>query len=316
MIRVTRFRRSVGVAAAVAALAGCGADPVPLRLIGPAARNLPRTAEVQLDIPYIQRGDQVLRLDLYRPAGAAGWIGSAAPPVVVILHGGSWRSGSKTDVAEYAYDLAANGFAGAAVEYRLVGREAVFPAQVADVLAAIRFLRDHGAELGIDPARIATMGLSAGGHLALMAGLCTDASLFDAERPSGEPSGVVAIVDLFGPTDFTVDPATVSPDLVRIVERFLGTTLAEDADGVIRRMASPTTYVHNGGPPVLIIHGTADATVPVDQAHRLAAALDAVGQKHQLLEMPGMGHVDGAIWYGPAARTYRLPLLAFLAGNL
>jgi acetyl esterase/lipase len=289
------------------AAAGCGSDDVlNLRLALPAITNLPRQVTIERSLVYDEPAEGPLLLDLYRPVGSA-----VAHPLVVLVHGGSWRSGSREDCAEFAWDLAAQGYATASIDYRLTS---VFPAPVLDVLTAIDFLRARAAELEIDPDRIALVGISAGAHLALMAGLMPDLSLIDPARPAGRPYEVRAIADLEGPTDFTVDPSQIPADSVRRVERFLGVTAEEAGD--LLRLASPISYVRPDGPPVLVIHGTEDTTVPIDQSRRLVAALSGVGQLQSSLEVPGMDHIGGALWFTPEAQSYRPHLLSFLAEHL
>jgi acetyl esterase/lipase len=292
----------------LAAVCGCAIDLVPLRLAGPRQRNAGRVVAIREGQTYAVRGGQPLQYDLYRPADAG------AAPLVVLVHGGSWRSGDRFHLLEWCYDLAANGWAAATIDYRLTRQGVAYPAPVADVLAAIRHFREHAAVMGIDPGRIALFGQSAGAHLALLAGLAGDASRFDADHPPGEAAGVACVVDLFGPTDLTVDPAGVEPDLVRRVEGFLGSSIGEA--GALLAEASPARHVRAGGPAVLIIHGDADRTVPVDQARRLAEALRAAGQPHRYVEVPGMDHLPGAIWQGPFAQEYRDEVLEFLRAFL
>jgi len=288
---------------------GCAADFTGLRLLGPIRANPGRRVGIQTAQKYAERGSQELLYDLYTPIEESGPL-----PLVILVHGGSWRSGSRDQQIEFAYDLAAHGYVAAAIDYRLTRDGVVFPAPVSDVLAAIRFFREHAGEFNIHPQRIGLFGVSAGAHLALLAGLTNDASVFDAERPAGEPPGVQVIVDLAGPTDFTVDPSSARPDQVSRVEQFLGKPL--DEAGELRRAASPITYVRPDGPAVLVIQGDADMTVPVSQARSLVAAMHAAGQRHQYLEVPGMDHVSGAIWQGRYAQGYRGVIFAFLTDHL
>jgi len=304
---------------AVVPFAGCGNDDLlGTRLSLAGLINAPAAVNVQTNIAYAERNGDSLKLDLYRPTSYLPVLQIANPvPFVVVIHGGSWKSGDKGDVAEFAYDLAAHGIAAASIEYRLVGRSGgTFPAPVVDTLDAIDFLRSKAADYNLDASRIGLMGVSAGGHLALMAGLPSDVSVFDPARTGPRPYTISAIVNIEGPTDFTADPATYSSRQIKLVEGFLGKTIAEDADGSLRRAASPVTYVRAGGPPVLTIHGTIDGTVPFNQAERLQAVLEAVGEPHQFHPVADMDHIPGAVWLGPWVQGYRGVYLDFLTTAL
>ena len=135
--------------------------------------------------------------------------------------------------------------------------------------------------------------------------------MFDPRRPAGESPGVRAIVNLFGPTDLTVDASIVDAERRADVERFLGFTI-DEASMELRRAASPISYVRGDGPAVLTIHGDADGTAPVSQARALVEALNAAGQPNVYLEIPEMDHVPGAIWIGSFAQSYRHNIFAFL----
>ena len=307
-----RCTQLLGISILTAALHGCGFDDLmPLRVGAAAALNVPALVEIQTDLTYATRDATPLKLDLYRPLVRTGPV-----PLVIVVHGGSWRSGSKEDMAEFAYDLAAHGMAAAAINYRLLQVGGTFPAPVLDVIDATAFLREQAAMLGIDPERLGMLGVSAGGHLVLMAGLVSDFSLLDPARPAGRPFEFKAIVNVEGPADFTVDPANYSSRQIRLIEGFLGYTIDEDADGTLRRAASPVTYVRSNGPPVLTIHGTADSTVPFAQAQSLEAALEAAGEPHVFIPITGMDHIPGALWLGPYVQGYREQMLAFLQDNM
>lgn len=305
-----RRRNLFSLLIAACAFAGCYIDLVPFRLDGPRQKNGGTSVVILEGQTYAERGEQTLQFDLYRPTDFA----TGNKPLVILVHGGSWRSGDRFYMLEWCYDLAAQGYAAATVDYRLARGGVAYPEPVSDVLAAVRFFRDNAVTYGIDPNRVALVGQSAGGHLALLAGLSNDVSVFDVSRPMGESLNVRCVVDLFGPTDFTVDPSTADMDQIERIENFMGATLADA--GPLLAQASPITYVRADGPPTLIVHGDADTLVPVDQARRMNAALDAAGQVHEYLEVPGMDHVPGAIWQLEYTQSYRATVLAFLAANL
>ena len=291
---------------------GCGNDDLLWARLGVAAAlNTPALVDIQSNIEYAARETTPLHLDLYRPV-----IRTQPLPLVIVIHGGSWRSGSKEDMAEFAYDLAAHGMIAASVDYRLIQQGGTFPAPVLDAMDAAAFLRDRAADFGIDPDRLAALGVSAGGHLALMSGMVDDFSKLDATRPTGRTFDFKAIVNIEGPADFTVDPAAYSSRQIRLIEGFLGKTIADDPDGSHRRLASPVIYARETGPPVLTIHGTADQTVPFAQAQALEAALEAAREPHSFIPIQGMDHIPGALWLGPYVQGYREAMLDFLKNAL
>ncbi len=193
-------------------------------------------------------------------------------PAVVYLHGGGWRNGERS-AGLYPWIgpvLAAHGFAVANVSYRLSGR-APFPAQLHDVKAAVRWLRANATTYGIDPDRIGVLGDSAGGHLALLLAI-TGGELEGDCGSAGGSSAVQAAIARCAPTDFATMPMDGEVDYLTPLFGGPRETTAE-----LRRVASPLTHVHAGVPPMLLVHGTLDETVPVDQSQRFADALRANG---------------------------------------
>jgi acetyl esterase/lipase len=230
-------------------------------------------------------GYRPLELDLHAPPGAG------PHPVIVWIHGGAWQEGGRqilpaTIEPHGFYErLVARGYAVAAADYRL-SREAQYPAQLDDVLAAIAWLRRHAERLRLDPGRLATFGESAGGHLAAMAGLVGRGD-----------TAVGAVVNWYGAVDLDIDdpddPST--PPAV-----LLGGPIAGRRE--FAQWASPVHRVHPDAPPFLSVHGTADAIVPYDQSERLTAALRAHGVRADLVAVPDAGHcfegyeaIDGLI---------------------
>jgi acetyl esterase/lipase len=232
-------------------------------------------------------GFRPLELDLYLPAEAA-----APVPVIVHVHGGGWRRGSRRvplpRLGAGFYDgLAAQGFAVAAIDYRLSG-EARYPAALEDVRAAIGWVREHAAEYGMDPGRVFAWGDSAGGHLALMTALAGA----EANGSGADVQGVVAwfpVTDLAGLLDDVAaaggrpDPGPESREAL-----FLGAPAAS-VPGLARE-ASPVNHASAAAPPVLLMHGAADDLVPPAQSIRLAEALAQAGATVELELVPGATH--------------------------
>ena len=129
---------------------------------------------------------------------------------------------------DWAFDLAAQGYVAASINHRLLKDGYTYPAPVADVVAAVRHLRDSAEELNLDPERIGLLGVSSGGHLVLLAGMADDAQIFDETLPPGQSAEVRAIVNIYGPTDFTGDPAAADLWQLGIIAGFLGASLSDD----------------------------------------------------------------------------------------
>lgn len=247
--------------------------------------------ETRADLNYAGGNNPRQTLDLYLPAGRA-----APLPVVVFLHGGGWQGGSKAAGRSWLQPLVASGkYAGASIGYRLSG-EAQWPAPIHDAKAAIRWLRAHARENGLDPNHIGVVGVSAGGTVAVLLGVAGDVSELEGTVGPhlGVDSRVQAVANLYGRINFLAEPesARAAPDqaaaLAQRLRQLFGGTL-EEKQG-IARTASPITHVSPGDAPVLTLHGTADALVPIAQAEELDAALRRAGVEHRFVRMVGFGH--------------------------
>ncbi|NUT02600.1 MAG: alpha/beta hydrolase [Hamadaea sp.] len=219
-------------------------------------------------------GYRPLQLDLHIPAGEGPF------PVVFWVHGGGWMSGSRVwlpdSIAPFGFHqrLVDRGYAVADVDYRL-GREISFPGQLDDVQAAIRWVRAYAGRFGLDADRFATLGESAGGQLAALAGLLG----------SGD-TAVQAVVDWYGVSDFVALRGRDDPG--DNVAMYLGGALKTVTETA--RAASPVHRVHAGAPPFLAVHGTDDQVVPFAQSVALAEALRGVGVRCDLLAAEGGDH--------------------------
>jgi len=202
-------------------------------------------------------------------------------PLVVWIHGDTWRDGSKADCP--VTWLALEGYAVASIGYR-TSDLARFPAQLDDIRDALAEIVRRAGEWGLDPTRIAVVGHGGGGHLAALVGLADDPADDEAAAPRSAPA---AIALLSAPTDLT----SLGPEHDRPrspASLLVGGPLPEVREAALR--ASPVWHVSADDPPCLVIHGTADATVPVDQALRLDAVLRAVGVPSTLLLLDRAGH--------------------------
>ncbi|MCC6491138.1 MAG: alpha/beta hydrolase [Candidatus Hydrogenedentes bacterium] len=236
---------------------------------------VPDWVSVTRDVVYGEAGDYPLLLDLYTPREATPRKGG-----LVFAHGGAWERHGRDYFTAWAAHFAARGYVCASIDYR-ISSEAPFPAAVEDTKCAIRWMRANASTLGIDPECIAIIGQSAGAHLALMAAYTADET--DPES-SGVGSRVRAVVDLYGPTDLTL-PLENKEDAVR---DFLGASRRKAPERYAE--ASPLAYVTPDDPATLIIHGTVDAIVPVEQSDRLAAALTARNIPCVYDRQPGWHH--------------------------
>jgi acetyl esterase/lipase len=235
------------------------------------------------DIPYVTKGHERQRLDLYVPPQTEG-----LKPVIVWIHGGAWEAGSKANCP--AKGMPAKGYVVASVGYRL-SQHAVFPAQIEDCKAAIRWLRAHAAEYQIDPDRIGLLGESAGGHLVALLGTTGSIRDFDVGENLKQSSRVQCVIDWYGPTDFLHygDPSEARLDTTRSpVTRLLGGTVVEKPE--LAKRASPIYYVKEDAAPFLIMQGDKDPLVPLQQSESLHAALQKAKVESVLKVYPGAGH--------------------------
>jgi acetyl esterase/lipase len=204
----------------------------------------PAKAVVEQDVVYKTAGSEELKLDIARPAGKEGLF-----PAVLVIHGGAWTAGNKSSVRPVMGDLAKRGYVAVSPQYRFCPKD-VFPAQVHDVKAAVRYIKANAKKYQIDPDRIGAMGFSAGGHLALMLGVTGPNDGLEGDVPAGAPdSRVKAVVNYFGPTDLAAkDIPTQSKGLVK---NFLGGTPEEKPE--VAAKASPLTFVSSDDAPVLTL---------------------------------------------------------------
>lgn len=244
------------------------------------------TVEVHQDIAYANTDNPRQRLDLYLPKNRQG---DKPLPIVAFIHGGGWQNGDKRGGYRQIASLVESGeYAGVSIGYRLSG-EAIWPAQIHDCKAAIRWIRANAKKYNLDPEKIGVTGTSAGGHLVAMLG--TSGGVSELEGTLGPhkdvSSNVTCVVDQFGPTELLAMGGwhnnADSPE-----SRLVGGTIQEKKDAA--RNASPITYVTKDDPPILLLHGTDDPAVPYDQSKRLHVALEKAEAESLLVPVTGGGH--------------------------
>ena len=238
--------------------------------------------EITRDIPYLQSTARET-LDLYRPQKRAP---GKAYPAVVVIHGGGWTEGSKSLVREqnFGTNLARAGYICASIDYTLATKaHHTWPEVLYQCKSSVQFLRKNSATYQIDPDHIGIMGGSAGGHLALMVGLTSVTGRLQPSGPWADfSSRVQAVVDFYGPTNLPT---------VRLDEycgMLLGADKMQEPD--LWASASPVNFVTGDGPPVLVIHGTADQAVVLDQSEQLVRKLARETVPHEFITVDGAGH--------------------------
>ena len=261
---------------------------------GPSTETGGGDADVDVvhDLVYSSAGGVSLTMSFYRPRT------EGPHPAVVVIPGGAWREPFRW--SSFAKKLAGQGIATAAIVTRLAP-DHPYPAAIEDCRRAIQFVRIHAARLSVDPARVGAVGVSSGGHLALLLGTQDEAanpeSKVPLERASTRPRCVVAFC---APTHLVPGPGrdTLSSDRqMELLGDFLGVTAdavrKREASALERgRVASPVRHATPDDPPTLLVHGTEDPIVPVNQARQMAAALEKAKVPLEYVEVPGGRHVD------------------------
>jgi acetyl esterase/lipase len=233
----------------------------------------------QLNVVYTKVGDWEGKLDLYLPPN-----NGKPTPAIINIHGGGWNHGTKESQTGFNTFFKA-GFAVANVEYRLTP-QATAPAAVEDARCALLYLIKNAKALNIDVNKIVVMGGSAGGHLALMAGLLGNDHKFDTNCPDVANVKVAAIVDKYGITDVW-DWGYGTHITSKSATNWLG---SKAKDQPFAASVSPMTYVTKNSPPTFIVHGDADPTVPYQQSVDLHKKMDEAGVVNEFITVPGGLH--------------------------
>lgn len=238
----------------------------------------PGRVSVEERVIFGTGGGRDLHCDVFLPPEP-----STDRTAILLVHGGGWMQGDRSQLRGYGILLARYGFVCIASEYRLSG-EAIWPAQIHDVKAALRWVRANADHYGIDPDKIAVSGNSAGAHLALMLAGSTNGQLEGDGGNAGVSTAVAACIAIYPPTELRV---THPKDAI-------GMLLGGEATREIEDGASPLTYANCDFPPTMLVHGNADEVVPVDASFAMYHALNAAGAAVELHIYDGAPHAFDA----------------------
>jgi acetyl esterase/lipase len=292
-------------------LSSAGMAPAQVRATKmPPAPPVPEGVRAYRDLVYVASGHERQKLDLFVPQNAAQPL-----PVIIWVHGGGWANGDKSGVPPLRQGYAERGYAIASVNYRL-SQHAIFPAQIEDCKAAIRWLRAHAKQYHLNAESFGVWGSSAGGHLAALLGTSGDVREFDVGAHLDMSSRVQCVMDDYGPTEFTqmdahrIPGASMAHSTPGSPEsRLIGGLISDPANAAKVARVNPITYVTRDDPPFLINHGDQDPLVPHHQSELLFDALKAAGVQVRLNTVKGGGH--GAGIGGPELEKIRRDFLAF-----
>jgi acetyl esterase len=299
------------------------AEGVPLSLTGYFADLAPvpeRFADRSPEsVPYARSGGEVLKADVWEPPGAKGPGRRSAPdvaaqgrPAVIVVHGGGWRSGERSDFPSWDAWLADEGYVVFDIDYRLSPPPSWRDAP-SDVACAVGWVKENATRYGVDPERVVLMGRSAGGHLALL-------TAYEEGRAAATPgcvardvrdTGVAAVVAFYPPTDLV---RLSSMGYLGGMDRFLGGSRGT-VPGRYRHL-SPVSHVDPADPPTFLAYGGADRIVPPGQSQLLGERLREAGVPHRLVELPWANHTFDFLWGGWGSQITRYSLEVFLESNL
>ena len=241
--------------------------------------------EKTADISYGIVDGHDLKLDLYLPTDVAN------PPLLVWVHGGAWRGGSKDRLM--TTEFVEQGYAMASVEFRLSG-DAMFPAQIHDIKAAIRFLRGNAATFGYDASRVGILGSSSGGHLVALVGTTNGHDKLEGAVGDylDQSSDVQAVVSYFGASNLTTILHQSTPHGLSVRVPALDLLIGGQPEDKheLARLASPVFHVDETDPPLLMLHGDQDPQMPINQSHELHNAYKEQGMPVQFEVIHGAAH--------------------------
>lgn len=280
--------------------------------------------DVQRDVEFATPNGHPLRLDVYQPPYPTPreprTDGASRPlsPAVIVIHGGSWSGGDKSDFATYDRWLAAGGRVVFDVEYRLANSAQRFPAQLTDVKCAISWVKNHAAQYHVDPERLALMGRSAGGQLALLAAYTANVPTPQPDSCDAQETRVRAVISFYGPTDLAWDYTHPGrPDVIdtrHVLENYLGGSPASAPQAYAS--ASPIEHVSAQSPPTLFLHGGHDQLVRAENVERIMPKLTAAGVEVTYVYLPWANHGFDYNFNGWSSQIAQAEISKFLDGHL
>ncbi len=277
---------------------GARAEGEPFALTRKFWRPLPPRGAVATEV-FSTAGGEELKLDFYRARGAN------AAPCLIVVHGGGWDGGDRTQLAEWNHRWAARGYAVAAISYRLAPRF-TWPAPGEDTQAAVAFIKCHAARLGVDAARLVLVGRSAGGQIA-------GAVAYGA----GDPA-IIGFVSIYAPQDmqfaWSVSREDDALNSVKLMRQYFGGPPDTDERRALYDSGSAQLMVGSRTPPTLLIHGRPDTLVWYRHSERLVARLREAGVAHYHLELPWATHGFDFNPDGPGGQLADYAIESFLRG--
>lgn len=236
-------------------------------------------AKTRFDVEYAQAGDESLKLDVYLPDGAG------PHPAAIIVHGGGYTGGDKRKNVQPLFEpLVRGGFACFSINYRLAPKYR-HPAPIEDIKSAIRYVRERRAEYNVDPQRLVLIGESAGGSLASLVGARNEADY-----------QVAAVVSFYAAYDQEARTRAAGK-LADSHKLYFELRELDDRAYRTLREASAVRHVRKGSPPFLLLHGTEDKTVGLEQSVMMCDAMRKLGNQCELITIQGAGHgINGAEW--------------------
>ena len=255
-------------------------------------------AGMRTDVEFARVDGVSLTLDAWTPEGRGPFA------AVIVVHGGGFTQGDKQTYVKPLFDpLTKGGFAWFTINYRLAPKYKITDA-ADDVERAVAWVRAHATEYRVDPKRIALMGESAGGHLVSLAG-----------ARNRRASRVRAVVSFYGPHDMATlsEQRKTPPDRL---EALFGVSDLSPASLAVIRKVSPINCVTKDMPPYLLIHGTADTTVPYSESVKMCQAMKKAGARCELYTVEGAGHGVGGWEKNPAFQSYKTKMIEWLRSEL
>lgn len=267
------------------------------------------------NIVYLNDGQRSEKLDLYLPSTPAP---SEGYPVMLAIHGGGWHKNSKEHFIPAVQQLTSDGFAVVAVNYQLAtAKSQSWPTAIQDLEQALGWINRQSAKYKLNPEKIAAVGTSAGGHLAMLLATGFDTSSLSSGRPATGIQNtaqnlpkIKAAVSFFGPTELASCAAESQMGAGIAISRFLGGSSTDYPDRY--QAASPLNHVSKTTAPILMIHGTADDLIPINQSEKMDYALAAAGVMHQLIVVPGGTHTNLTSRLGYMQKSYQAEVVSFL----